>query len=269
MSTEERPQRGPNGLRAVERATALLRVLADQPAGLSLAELARVTELPLTTVHRLVGVLRDAGLLRETPDGKQAIGVMTVVLASSFLAGLDLRDEARPVMQRLVDSTGETCHLGVLASDLIVYLEKVDSPHPVRMFSRVGGVNAAATTAIGRAILAYSPPDAVETALATSSQRLGHELDRERFTRLLAEVRERGYSTDIEDNEPSICCVGAPVFDHVGRVTAGISVSTPANRFRRDAVPELAKLVRQGAEEISAALGWDPARPLSVWSDET
>jgi IclR family acetate operon transcriptional repressor len=147
----------------------------------------------------------------------------------------------------------------VLASDLIVYLEKVDSPHPVRMFSRVGGVNPAVRTAIGRAILAHSPDDVVGSALSSSSsQRLGQEIPPATFAKVLEEVRRTGFSTDLEDNEPSICCVGAPIFDHVGRVTGAISVSTPASRFRRKHLPELARIVRAGADEISTALGWDP-----------
>lgn len=254
-------RRGPEGLKAVERAAAILQVLARRPAGVSLVDLARDTSNSPSTVHRTLAVLRQHQLVRETPEGLHALGVTTVVLAGAFLEGLDLRNEARPVMRRLVTETGETCHLGTLASGLIVYIEKFDSPHPVRMVSRVGGTNPALTTAIGKAILAHSPAELVEETIAAAHRQLGMTVDPEVFAAELTQVRTLGYSTDIEGNEPGICCVGAPVLDHTGRPVAGISVSTPANRFDHDRLDELGRLVRDRTREISQALGSTGVRP--------
>lgn len=256
VQDEDLVQRGPTGQRGVERATAVLRVLAGHPAGISLSDLARAADLPLTTAHRILGALRAAELVRETPAGLQALGVGTVVLAGAFLDGLDVRAEARPAMQRLTDSTGETCHLGVLASAQIVYLDKIDSPHPVRMVSRVGGTNPALTTAIGRSILAYSPPPLRAEVIEGAERLYGIRVAAAELEGTFDDVRHLGYATDLETNERGICCVGAPVFSHAGEPVAGISVSTPASRFRVDTVAQLGSMVRAEADRVSHALGW-------------
>ena len=259
---EHAAKRGPDGLRAVQRAADLLTTLTRYPAGISLADLARATDYPMTTVHRILGVLRQTGLVRETPDGLHALGVGTVVLAGAFLDGVDVRAQARPVLHRLAGESGETVHLGVLAGQLIVYIDKIDSRHPVRMVSRVGGTNPASTTAIGKSILAWSAEDTLAAALEKSAA------DESEFGKELELVRANGFATDLEGNEPGICCVGAPVFDHSGRPIAALSVSTPTIRFDADRLAEFGAHVRACADEVSRGMGWlgeGVAPALGVW----
>lgn len=260
-------QRGPVGQRGVERATAILLLLADHPAGISLSDLARQGGIPLTTAFRICSTLRGAGLVREMSNGLLALGVQTVILAGSFLSGLDVRAEARPAMERLAEKTGETCHLGVLASAQIVYLDKINSIHPVQMASRVGGTNPALTTAIGLSVLAYSSVEAVDHVVETSERMYGALTPRRDLTEKLDEVVRHGYATDLEVNERSICCVAAPLFSHTGEAVAGLSVSAPAVRFDRRHVERLGRLVREEAEQVSAALGWVPGAS-SVWRSD-
>ncbi|BCB88683.1 IclR family transcriptional regulator [Phytohabitans suffuscus] len=249
-------ERGPDGLRAVERTVAVLNALAENPGGASLTDMVRITGVPTTTLHRLLGVLRGTALVRETPDGRYALAAGTMVLARAFLDGLDLRQEACEVMRGVVEETGETCHLGVLAVAHVVYVEKIDSPHPVRMHSRVGASNPAATTAIGRAILAYSPEHILAEAIRASGTLGGPEVAEEDLEALLAAVRQDGYASDLQENEPGICCVGAPVFDHGGRVIAGLSVSMPSTRFDPQEHPKNGARIRAAADELSHRLGW-------------
>jgi IclR family acetate operon transcriptional repressor len=254
--SEKSSDRGGGGLRAVERAVEVLNILAEHPSGLSLADLARTSGVPMTTLHRLIGVLRAASLVGETAAGLYVVGSGTVVLARAFLDGLDLREAARPEMVGVVSRTSETCHLGILSSVHIVYIEKIDSPQPVRMYSRVGGTNPAVSTAIGRAILAYSPAPVVDEVVESSRRLFGDSVRAEDLHAVLEQVRRDGYSTDLQENELGICCVGAPVFDHSGRVVAGISLSTPASRFEQARLDESGQLMQTAAGRISAALGW-------------
>ncbi|MDQ7909398.1 IclR family transcriptional regulator [Phytohabitans sp. ZYX-F-186] len=248
-------ERGPDGLRAVERTMAVLTALTEHPHGASLTDIVRITGIPTTTLHRLLGVLRGTALVRETPDGRYALAAGTMTLARAFLDGLDLRQEARAAMRGLAGETGETCHLGVLAVTHVVYIEKIDSPHPVRMYSRVGSSNPALTTAIGRAVLAYSPEHVVTEAVEASARLTGEPA--QDVGALLAAVRHHGYATDLQENEAGICCLGAPVFDHAGRVVAGLSVSMPATRFDAGALPKTGALVRATADDLSRRMGWN------------
>jgi DNA-binding IclR family transcriptional regulator len=257
-------ERGPDGLRAVERTVAVLRALAASPAGASLTEVVKETGIPTTTLHRMLGLLRGTALVRETADGRYALAAGTMTLARSYLDGLDLRQEALAVMRPLSARTAETCHLGVLALVHVVYIEKVDTPSPVRMYSRVGQSNPALTTALGRAILAWSPAHVVDEVVEAWARLCGEPVPRTRVDALLAGVRADGYARDLQENELGICCVAAPVFDHTGHVVAGLSISVPATRFDTAAPARLGAQVRAAAEDLSHRLGWSGVAHQSV-----
>jgi DNA-binding IclR family transcriptional regulator len=208
----------------------------------------------------MLTVLRGTGLVRETADGRYALAAGTMTLARSYLDGLDLRQEAVRVMRPLSAQTGETCHLGVLTLVHVVYIEKIDSPSPVRMYSRVGQTNPALTTAIGRVILAYSPAHVLDEVLEAHARLSGEPAGRAAIDALLTRVRADGYASDLQENELGICCVAAPVFDHTGHVAAGLSISAPATRFDTEAAGRLGPQVRHAAEELSRRLGWSGVR---------
>jgi DNA-binding IclR family transcriptional regulator len=262
MLQESGDNSGRSGPQSVDRAMRLLATLAAQPHGISLADLAREIGLPLSTTHRLLTTLSRRGLVRETSDGLRALGPATVILAGAFLEGLDLRTEARRVMEQVVDESGETCHLAVLVAAHTVYIEKVDSRYPVRMVSRIGGTSPAVMTAMGRAILAHTPDSVVESTVAASETVLGLRVERREFAHRLADVRRNGFSSDIEENEIGICCVGAPVFDHTGSVVAAMSISVPAGRFDPSRTETMGQAIRRAANAVSAALGWNGGQML-------
>lgn len=251
-------RRGPEGVRAADRAMALLFALAAHPSGLSLADLARTTGITLTTVHRMVGMLRSQRLTRETASGLQALGPGTLILARGFLGGLDFRVEALPVLADLREATDEACHLGTLANPHVVYVDKLDSTRSVGVMSRIGATAPAVTTSLGRAILAYSQAETVAAVIESTRSQLGRVVDEASLAAELESVRHLGYSHDLGENEPWVSCIGAPVFDEAANVIAAISLSVPTERFDESRLDELGRLVRGSADRISAALGHGP-----------
>lgn len=259
MEKETRPQRkGPDGLRALDRAMTILYTLAEHPRGLSLADLARKTGLTTTTAHRMLAALRSKELTRETPEGLHALGIGTLMLSGPYLQGLDLRSEVRPRLEELNNLLNEACHVGVLASPHIVYIDKLDSTHPVRMVSRVGATMPAVRTAMGKALLAEMPDETVIQTLRDTQTQLGETLEEEAFLTILAEARHRGYALDLEENERGICCVGAAIKDNTGRAVAAISVSGPKERMTENRIDDVAVQVKSCAHAISEALGYLP-----------
>ncbi|MDN4612943.1 IclR family transcriptional regulator [Leifsonia sp. F6_8S_P_1B] len=255
-AAEDDPRRkGPDGLRALDRAMSILFLLASRPQGISLAEIARETGITLSTVHRMVGALRERRLVRETPNGMQALGPASLVLARGFLGGLDFRVEALPVMSELRERTGEAIHLGTLASPHIVFVDKLETVHAVRTASRIGGTAPAVLTSLGRAILAYSPQPVVDSVREATINLLGREIAADVLEAVLRDTRERGYAVDREENEPGVDCVGAPIFDDTGRVIAAISVSVPAERFDDQRMAVIGELVADAARRVSSAIG--------------
>jgi IclR family acetate operon transcriptional repressor len=149
-------------------------------------------------------------------------------------------------------------HLGVLDGSDVVYIEKVESKHAVRMFSQIGRTMPAYSTGVGKAILAFLPEERLERALPErlEARTPATITDKGELRRHLAAVRRRGYSTDEIENEEGIRCVGAPVFDHTGLVCAGISVAGPASRVTSDRIRELGKLVQDAALATSRRIGF-------------
>lgn len=230
----------------------------DVRRGAGLAELAEALGENKSTLSRLLTPLCEARLVQQDPDtGRYRLGWRTAALGQAYLEGLDLRGAAREVLQRLVDETGETVHLVVPDLPEVVYVDKVDTPNPVRMYSRIGNRQPAYSTSVGKALLAHSGDEAL---LSVVENGLPMRTPRTRTTEQalradLAGIRERGYSVDDIENEPDIRCVGAAVFDHTGQVSAAISVSGPATRVTTDRVAELGRRVRAAADEVSVMLG--------------
>ena len=260
MSTiEDTDRKAPTGeAKALVKGIAALNAIAAEPRGLALIDVARAADLPKATAHRLLVTLVDTGLVRPLGDGRYGLGSHCLALGDAFLDAIDLRTEALNQMRLLVDATGETCHLGILSDDRVVYIEKLDSPHPIRMYSRVGATNPAATTSLGKAILAFSGEDVVDRVYGRGiPQRTPATVtDRDEAVRLLAEVRRQGYATDDVENEEGIRCVAAPILDHQALPVGGISISGPEQRVTRERVGELGEAVRGAAEAVSRGLGF-------------
>lgn len=247
------------GVQSLERASALLRALGQAGRPLSAGELAAAVGLPRPTVYRLLQTLCAEGLVAQ--NGRSfVIGSGVLWLAARRLEQLELRTVGRPILAELRDRTGETVHLGVLEGGQVVYVEKLESPGPIRMASMVGRIVPAHSTALGKAMLAYLPREQVERILEQHGlpRRTPNTItDPGRLFQELATVRTRGFSVDNIENEEGIRCVGAPVFDHRGRVAGAVSVSGSVTTISLErARRELGPLVREAAQRISQAMGW-------------
>jgi DNA-binding IclR family transcriptional regulator len=248
------------GSQTLDRALgALLEIGESGSRGLTLAECCASLGYSKPTVHRILRTLASRGFLRvDRERGLYTLGVANLRLGMTFLEQLDLRSEALPILRELGERTGETVHLGVLDGSDVVYIEKVESTHAVRMFSQIGRTMPAYSTGVGKAILAQLPPDEVAKVLPErlEARTAATITDRAALIRHLVEVRQRGYSTDEVENEEGIRCVGAPVFDHTGIVCAGISVAGPATRVTHERTPDLGRLVQTAALSISRRIGY-------------
>lgn len=176
----------------------LLNLVMEHPQGIGLAELSQLAELPKPTAHRVLGVLVDEGLLRADSGGGYRLGAQCVVLGMAFLNGLDLREESRDLLAELLDHTDETCHLGVLDGNRIVYIEKMESSHAVRMHSSIGSTGPVHSTGLGKAMLAHSEPGVIEALIAQGlPSRTAQTITAPgKLKAHLEEVRSRGFAVD-------------------------------------------------------------------------
>ncbi|GAA1510876.1 IclR family acetate operon transcriptional repressor [Agromyces terreus] len=247
------------GTQSVDRALQVLLQIADSPPpGLSLAACSGILGYSKPTTLRILRTLEARRFLRYDEElGVYTLGTATVQLGAEYLNRLDLRRAALPAMRALVEQTQETAHLGVLSGTDVVYIELVDSPHPVRVFSRVGTAVPAYATAIGKAILAWTPVEArdahVTRPLAARTPftlRTDAELADD-----LVVTRDRGFAVDDQENREGIRGFAAPVFDFQGNVIAAVSIAGPATRVVPESAEHLGARIVATAAEISASMG--------------
>jgi DNA-binding IclR family transcriptional regulator len=237
----------------------------DRPV-VGIAEVARELGVHRSTASRLAATLATAGYLEVAGEqGRYRLAAKLAVLGEVAAAGSDLRDAALPALRDLVSELGETGHLGVLEGTEAVTVAVVDGWQTVRMHSWVGKRSPAHCSSIGKALLAgLDPADFAaryrDRALPACTP--ATITSRAKLEKCLADARARGYAEDLEELEPHLCCVAAPVFGRDGVAVASISVSGPASRLRDPAALAVtATAVRNAARQISARLGAPPEIP--------
>lgn len=254
--------RGNYSVRAVERAATILELLRISDGGASLTDLTDGSGLAKPSVFRMVKTLEEVGFAERVAGSERyRLGVRCLELGQAYLEHTDLRSEAMPVLRRLRDEFDETVHLGVMDDDMrVVYIEKLETAHAIGlMASRVGKTMPAYRTGIGKALLAYQGEDPV-SSYEERGDLVKHMpntiFDPSALREELASIRERGYSTDLEENEKDVRCVAAPIMDSEGKAVGALSVSGPANRMPRYLLRgKLSQAVVAGAWEVSRRMG--------------
>ena len=257
--TEALPK-SPYQVQVIDRALSILDMLSTQGPDLALGEISNKLALHKSTVHRLIMVLERHKLIeRNAVSGRYRLGLKLFELGTKALAQLNLRDRARPFLERLVLETSETVHLCVLDDSEVVYLDKVEPERSVRMATSVGRRNPAHCTAVGKAMMAYLPVARVESIVRKQGMKAVTSNTITSFLELkkeLAAIRERGYSVDDEEIEEGVRCVGCVVRNFSGEPVAAISISGPAFRVTQEKVPVLATAVVAAAIGLSQDLGF-------------
>lgn len=247
-------------VQVLERSFAVLRLLADSKSGLGLAEISRQSSLNKTTAYRLLGVMEQYRYVeRNGSNGQYCLGSKLVELGAKAISGLDLVARARPFLERLVAETGETAHLAVLRGGQVLSLANAESPRTLRTPATVGGRSPAHCTAVGKAILAFSPPAEIDQFISDYGLKKYTKNTITRpaaFRSALQRARQNRYAVDDEEFEEGLRCVGTPVWNHSRTVIGAISVTGPAIRLTQDRMPALVSCVVQAGRELSAALGY-------------
>ena len=244
---------------ALQRGLRILHLFSESPRGLTAKQVAVLSRLPVSTVHRFLSNLVAAGFLNRDLEGTHCLGVACFSIGQAAAGQLDIRRLSLPYLRELNQQTRETIHLTVRHGLFAVYVEKLDSPEPLRIYSRIGGSVPLYCTAVGKVLLAYMPAEEQERVLP--------QLDLKRLTANsvgnlqelkseLYRVRKNGFASDLEEHELHIRCVAAPIWDHTGSVQSSLSVTAPAFRMPVGRLRQLAPVIQAAGLKISAELGY-------------
>lgn len=251
-------------LSSVSNAVRLLCAFSAVEPELGVSELARRLGLGKSTVHRLLQTLAEGDLIERNPrTGRYRLGLKLYELGTIVSSRIDLYEAVAMHIDDLRDQTRETVHVAILDGLEVVYVERRESSHTLRLFGRVGRRNLANCTSTGKVLLAFLDPGELDRLLdgALLDSRTPHTItDPDELRRELEDVRERGFAQNINEAEIGVASVAAPIRDATGEVVAAISVAGPTTRFHPGAFGSLAGATVGAAEVISARLGYRRAR---------
>jgi DNA-binding IclR family transcriptional regulator len=241
---------------AVERAIVLLDALEE--AGESgTNELARQTGLSPSSVSRLLATLAAAGLVEHVAaSGRYRLGLRLVQLGNAALGRIDLREAARPGLERLSEATGETTTLSAPAQPDAVTVDFVQSPASVQSVAQVGRPSVAHATAAGKVMLAFGPGEPPPGPLTRYTRRT--ITDPRALAREIARVRAQGWARARGEREADLNALAAPVLGSRGELAAVVGVQGPASRFDAHAMQRALEPLLDAALAASHALGWRP-----------
>lgn len=245
---------------ALKRALALLELLASSRNGLTLPELAKELGLPKSSLHCLLLTLERNGYLhRNTTTGRYLFATKLFTLANMALNGTELREIAVPFLRSLSGATRLTVHMAILDRNEAVLVAKAEPPGIFKLATWVGKRMDAHCTGVGKALLAYLQPEELEALIAERGLPRHNENTIASVRKLkeeLLKVRRLGYSSEDEEDEIGLRCIGTPVFDRSGQVAAAISLSGTTAQITSDNVEALVTQLKRTTSGISQALGF-------------
>jgi DNA-binding IclR family transcriptional regulator len=246
-------------VQSVTRALTLLDALGGSRGEVGIAELSKQVGFHVSTAHRLLATLIAQGYARQNPEtGRYGLGAKAFHLAESYLGQMDLRRVVHPVLERLSRETGETANLVILDGHEALYLDKVESPQSLRIFSRIGRRAPLHCTAAGKVLLADRSWSEVRRMLGRDSlERYTPRtiLSPEVLRRELEGVKSGGVALDREECEEGATCIAAPVRNARGETVAAMSISGPTLRMHAERIRELTPVVVGMGREASKRLG--------------
>ncbi len=246
-------------VKVLDKALDILELLGGARDFVTAQRISEEVNLPKSTVHRILNTLVARGYVRKDERAHAyAVGLKVLQLKELTLDDLHLVNAARPILRSLADATGCTAHLAILTQDTASYVDHWVGPSGLAIRTRLGEHAPLYCTSLGKALLAWLPPDQLEATLhrLQFEARTPHTITTvERLRQELETVRRQGFAEDIEESMLGVRCIGAPVRGNDGRVVAAISITTLAAQLNEAKRLACIPLVRQHAEQLSAELG--------------
>ena len=223
------------------------------------SEIARQLGITRARAFRILKTLEPRHYVRSDPKtGGYRLGFKCLRMSEQVRAQTDVRREAEPLLIELARVTGDTVVLVVLDGSMSVDVAGFQGDHQLQAGTRIGERNPLYIGASNKVLLAYLPEEERERII--QDMKLTPYTDktitcRDELRRRLAEIRSQGYEVDEDSYEIGVHAIAAPVRDHIGRVVAGVTVTTPRARYNSQRCQELIERVVGAADGISARLG--------------
>lgn len=233
------------------RVLGVLQEITKSPGGIRLADLSRQLQIPKTTLLPIVQTLCQTRYLSADEHGIYSAGTALFSLGSSFSGCFPVLDYVRSELEALVAELGETCYCGTLEDGLVLYLDKVDSPQPLRVLTSTGKRLPAYATSIGKALLLDCSEAQLFSLYPEGLTPLTKNTisDVPTLSEQLSESFQAGYTWEIEESTDHVRCFAVPIRKK-GRIVAAISVAIPLFRFREEDRLHIIETLKRHAQQM-------------------
>lgn len=251
---------------ALEKAIMVINTLSQQEQPVGVSELCKMLDIPKTSVFFILNTLTEHEYLLKTSDDKYQIGNKFITIGLTVLNQLNIRPIAIPLMDRLLKQTGFAVHLAILDNGEAMYVEKLESDAFVKFSTHVGQRQPLHVTGVGKAIAAYLEENVLDQIIERKGlePKTKHTItSKQELKKVLAKVREVGYSLEDEEGEHGVRCIGAPIFNHSGKIAAAISITALRSDLTVHDIPAIGEQVHEAALEISRQIGYIPEKSPS------
>lgn len=244
--------------KTVVRSMDILSLFIDHPA-LTFQEIIELSNIPKTSVYRMLISLEEMGFVEKGNDNKYRLGLLFLTYGNLVSTRLDIRQIAYPIMQDLHNEIKEAINLIVKQGDEAIYIEKIDSYQKVRLYTAIGRRSPLYAGACSRVILSFLQDDEMEAYLRDVelvSIARGTITNKEKLIESIQHARKTGYTISHSELENYTSAIAAPIFNFKGEVIAGISIAGIEANYQNENVAFFARKVVDAANEISKKLGY-------------
>jgi DNA-binding IclR family transcriptional regulator len=247
----------PGSVQSIERAAAILRLLASSSGRLGIGEISRSLDLAKGTTHGILRTLQHVGFVeQDTDSGKYRLGAALLHLGTSYLDVNELRSRSINWADPLAARSGEAVRIGTILDGKVLVVHHVFRPDDTFQTLDVGSLLPLHACAMGKVLLAYSADAARAVPLEPFTRRTLTRPDD--LARALTAVREQGWAHEVEELTPGEAGIAAPIRGYGGLVVGAIGVSGLVERLcdsRGRPSPTLVSYVREAARAVSRDLG--------------
>jgi IclR family transcriptional regulator, KDG regulon repressor len=244
---------------AVGKLLDMIELMAREPRGFSINEIAKTLNHPVNTVYRICKEMESRRYFEMNSEtGRYQLGSRFFVIGQVVGSRIDLRTKALPIMESLRDELGETVHLCILQEGWMVLLDQVETQFPIRVHAETGALLHAHASAFGKCLLSHCPSEELDGMMekelvALTEKTITSPLD---LRSELEKIQNNGYALDMEEYIVGCRCIGAPVHGKSKQGVAAIGIMGPTFRLPEHKMKEVIPAVQKAAEELSIALGY-------------
>ncbi|AYE53693.1 IclR family transcriptional regulator (plasmid) [Priestia megaterium NCT-2] len=246
-------------IQSVDRALRILDLFDEHTTELKITDISDQMGLHKSTVHSILKTLQQRGYIYQNlENGKYGLGMKLFERGNYVIQSLDIRQLAQKYLMDLSAKTGQTTHLVILDGKEGTYVDKVEGPMAVILYSRIGKRIPLHCSAVGKALIAFKEKDELEKILSGYEYTGQTEFtitNESEFLQELEKVRSQGYAVDNQENEPGVRCIAAPIRNHENKVIAAISLSTLIAGVDDIQLGIFVQQLKQAASELSEKMG--------------